>query len=161
MQGVNVVARPLDANGNPLYQYTVSFVSGSYFNGNHGNPITGWTDLNGNPLTMWGSNGASTQGFFDLSGMPLPPGMTTADYQITFEAIDPLYILENSVGPYLEGSPSPREACRRSPCPMAAGSAQTLTVNVSNSAVGGYQDAIGTEAAPRMPAGQRHVERPA
>jgi hypothetical protein len=24
MQGVNVVARPLDANGNPLYQYTVT-----------------------------------------------------------------------------------------------------------------------------------------
>ena len=29
MQGVNVVARPLDANGNPLYQYTVTFVSGA------------------------------------------------------------------------------------------------------------------------------------
>lgn len=41
MQGVNVVARPLDANGNPLYQYTVTGVSGAYFNGNHGNPISG------------------------------------------------------------------------------------------------------------------------
>lgn len=30
MQGVNVVARPLDGNGNPLYQYTVAFVSGAY-----------------------------------------------------------------------------------------------------------------------------------
>ncbi len=29
MQGVNVVARPLDANGNPLYQYTVTAVSGA------------------------------------------------------------------------------------------------------------------------------------
>ena len=29
MQGVNVVARPLDANGNPLYQYTVTVVSGA------------------------------------------------------------------------------------------------------------------------------------
>ncbi len=28
MQGVNVVARPLDSNGNPLYQYTVTAVSG-------------------------------------------------------------------------------------------------------------------------------------
>ncbi len=151
MQGVNVVARPLDANGNPLYQYTVSFVSGSYFNGNHGNPITGWTDLNGNPLTMWGSNGASTQGFFDLSGMPLPPGMTTADYQITFEAIDPLYILENSVGPYLEGSPEPSGSLPPISVPsMAAGSAQTLTVSAAGSAVGGYNDAIGSEAAPRI-----------
>ena len=31
MQGVNVVARPLDANGNPLYQYTVTAVSRSHF----------------------------------------------------------------------------------------------------------------------------------
>jgi hypothetical protein len=62
MQGVNVVARPLDANGNPLYQYTVTFVSGGYFNGNHGNPVTGWTDSNGNLLTMWGSNEASHAG---------------------------------------------------------------------------------------------------
>ena len=30
MQGVNVVARPLDANGNQLYQYTVTFVSGGW-----------------------------------------------------------------------------------------------------------------------------------
>jgi len=50
---VNVVARPLDASGNPLYQYTVTFVSGSYFNGNHGNPVTGWTDASGNLLTRW------------------------------------------------------------------------------------------------------------
>ncbi len=70
MQGVNVVARPLDANGNPLYQYTVTFVSGGYFNGNHGNPITGFNDANGNPLTQWGSNDPSLQGFFDLSDMP-------------------------------------------------------------------------------------------
>jgi len=41
MQGVNVVARPLDANGNPLYQYTVTCVSGGSFNGTHGNPVTG------------------------------------------------------------------------------------------------------------------------
>ena len=51
MQGVNVVARPLDANGNPLYQYTVTSVSGASFNGNHGNPVTGFTDANGNLLT--------------------------------------------------------------------------------------------------------------
>jgi hypothetical protein len=40
MQGVNVVARPLDAGGNPLYQYAFTFVSGSYFNGNHGQTAT-------------------------------------------------------------------------------------------------------------------------
>jgi len=151
MQGVNVVARPLDSSGNPLYQYTVTAVSGVSFNGNHGNPVTGFVDANSNPLTMWGSNVASTQGFFDLSDMPLPPGMTTANYQVTFEPINPLYILSNSVGPYLDGSPEPSGTLSPISVPsMSAGSSQTLTVDVSNSAMGGYDDAIGTEAAPRM-----------
>jgi hypothetical protein len=151
MQGVNVVARPLDANGNPLNQYTVSAVSGATFNGNHGNPVTGWTDLNGNLLTMWGSNDVSMQGFFDLSGIPLPPGATTANYQITFEPINPLYILDTSVGPYLEGSPETSGSLPPITVhSMTAGNTQTLTVNVANSAVGGYDDAIGTEATPRI-----------
>ena len=107
MQGVNVVARPLDANGNPLYQYTVTAVTGALFSGNHGNPVTGFTDASGNPLSMWGSNDPALQGSFDLSGIPLPPGVTTANYQVTFEAIDPLYILENSVGPYTQGQVAP------------------------------------------------------
>jgi len=151
MQGVNVVARPLDANGNPLYQYTVSFVSGAYFNGNHGNPITGWNDANGNPLTMWGSNEASMQGFFDLSDMPLPPGATTANYQVTFEPVNPLYTLTNAVGPYLDGSPNPSGILPPiSVLSMSAGNSQTLTVNVEDSAEDGYNDAIGTEAAPQI-----------
>ena len=150
MQGVNVVARPLDTNGNPLYQYTVSFVSGSSFNGNHGNPVSGFADANGNLLTMWGSNEASMQGFFDLSGIPLPTGVTTANYQVTFETVNPLYILTNSVGPYLDGSPEPSGPLAAiAVSSMAAGSAQTLTVNVADSAAGGSDDAIGTEAAPR------------
>ena len=39
MQGVNVVARPLDANGNPLKAYAVTAVSGAYFSGKHGNAV--------------------------------------------------------------------------------------------------------------------------
>jgi len=151
MQGVNVVARPLDASGNPLYQYTVTFVSGSYFNGNHGNPVTGWTDSSGNLLIMWGSNDATLQGYFDLSDMPLPPGMTAADYQVTFEAVDPLYILTNSVGPYIDGQPTPSGTLSAISVPgLAAGSSETLTVNVSDSAVGGSSDAIGTEISARQ-----------
>lgn len=155
MQGVNVVARPLDANGNPLYQYTVTAVTGALFNGNHGNPVTGWDDTNGNLLTNWGSNDASLQGFFDLSGIPLPPGVTTANYQITFEAIDPLYILENSVGPYNQGQVEPSGTLNSiSLVNLTAGSTQTFTVTAANSAVGGYSDAIGTQAQPRaMPEG--------
>jgi hypothetical protein len=150
MQGVNVVARPLDSNGNPLYQYTVTFVSGGYFNGKHGSPVTGWTDSSGNLLTKWGSNDATVQGYFDLRYMPLPPGMTTANYQITFEAINPLYMLENSVGPYVDGSPAPSGIMPVISVPgLAAGASQTLTVNIADSAAGGSQDAIGTEAQPR------------
>ncbi|WP_263351431.1 IPT/TIG domain-containing protein [Acidicapsa acidisoli] len=135
MQGVNVVARPLDANGNPLYQYTVTFVSGSYFSGNRGNPVTGWTDANGNRLDRFGSNDPSLEGFFDLSAMPLPPGMTTANYQVTFEAVSPLYIDSVSVGPYLLGSPTPSGTMPTLEVTgLVAGSSRTLTLNIADSA---------------------------
>jgi hypothetical protein len=154
MQGVNVVARPLDASGNPLYEYTVSFVSGAYFNGNHGNPVTGWDDTNGNPLAMWGSNDPVMQGYFDLSGIPLPPGVTSATYQVTFEAIDPLYILADSVGPYMQGQVQPSGTLNAVVLPaMVAGSAQTLTITAAGTPEPGFNDAIGTVAEPRqMPA---------
>jgi hypothetical protein len=151
MQGVNVVARPLDQNGQPLYQYTVTAVSGALFSGKHGNPVTGWTDGNGNPFTKWGSNDPALQGYFDLSYMPLPPGMTAATYQISFERIDPLYIQANSVGPYIDGSPLPSGTLPMIAVPnMSAGMAQTLNENITDSAAGAYQSAISTEDAPRM-----------
>ena len=155
MQGVNVVARPLDANGNPLYQYTVTAVTGALFNGNHGNPVTGWDDASGNLLTNWGSNDPSLQGAFDLSGIPLPPGMSTANYQVGFEVITALNILEDSVGPYTQGQVAPSGTLNAiSLTNLSAGSTQALTVGSANSAVGGYSDAIGTEAQPRaMPVG--------
>jgi len=150
MQGVNVVARPLDGNGNPLYQYTVSFVSGGYFNGNHGNPATGFTDAHGNLLTMWGSNDASLQGSFDLSFMPLPPGMTSAKYEVTFEAINPLYILAESVGPYIDGQVTASGTLAPiAVAALTAGGLKTLDVNVEDSADSSGQDAIGSQAAPR------------
>jgi hypothetical protein len=151
MQGVNVVARPLDAEGNPLYQYTVTFVSGAYFSGNRGNPITGWTDSNGNPLAKWGSDDPALQGFFDLSGIPLPPGMTTANYQLTFEPISPLYMLTESVGPYVDGSPTPSGTMPVLSVPnLSLGSAQALTVTISDSALGNTMDAIASPDSPRM-----------
>jgi IPT/TIG domain-containing protein len=155
MQGVNVVARPLDANGNPLYQYTVTAVTGATFSGNHGNPITGFSDASGNPLTMWGSNDPSLQGSFDLSGIPLPPGATAASYQVTFEAIDPLYILQNSIGPYTQGQVSPSGVLNTITLSnLSAGAAQTFTVTVAGSPVADFNDAIGSESEPRpMPTG--------
>jgi hypothetical protein len=150
MQGVNVVARPLDSNGNPLYQYTVTSVSGALFGGTHGSAVTGFDDANGNPLSMWGSNDPALEGFFDLSGIPLPPGVASANYQLTFEPVDPLYILENSVGPYALGQVAPSGTL--APVTLAnlsAGSAQTLTITAPDSAVAGFNDAIGAAAQPR------------
>ena len=161
MQGVNVVARPLDANGNPLYQYTVTAVSGALFSGNHGNPVTGYTDSSGVPFTQWGSTDPALQGSFDLGGIPLPPGTATANYQITFESIDPLYILTDSVGPYAAGQVAPSGTLQPISLPnLSAGSTQTVNVTVADSATGGYQDSIGTESSPRpMPAGGMWVGR--
>jgi hypothetical protein len=148
MQGVNVVARPLDANGNPLYQYTVTFGSGSYFNGERGNAITGFDDPNGNEFTMWGSENDDLQGYFDLSGIPLPPGATSASYQVTFETINPLYILTNSVGSYVDGQVTPSGTLSPVLLPgLTAGSTQTLNVAAEDSATGGGA-AIGTQASP-------------
>jgi hypothetical protein len=150
MQGVNVVARPLDASGNPLYQYTVTAVTGAAFGGNHGNPVTGFSDANGNPLTDWGSEDPAQQGFFDLSGIPLPPGMSSADYQISFEPIDPRDILEDSVGPYTLGQVAPSGALNATTLySLSAGNAQTLTVTASGSAASAYKDAIGSASEPR------------
>lgn len=155
MQGVNVVARPLDANGNPLYQYTVTAVTGALFSGDHGNPVTGFNDANGNALSQWGGSDPAQQGSFDLSGIPLPPGMTTASYQVTFEAIDPLYILENSVGPYTLGQVAPSGILNAVTLSnLSAGSTQTLTVTATGTPGAGFNDAIGTVSEPRpMPTG--------
>jgi len=155
MQGVNVVARPLDANGNPIYEYTVTAVTGTLFGGNHGNPVTGFSDPSGNPLTMWGSDDPALQGSFDLSGIPLPPGVTSASYQITFEAIDPLYILENSVGPHTEGQVVPSGTFNSfSLLNLTPGSTQTLNITAGDSLVAGFNDAIGSFSEPRpMPVG--------
>ena len=151
MQGVNVVARPLDSTGQPLYQYTVTAVSGALFSGKHGNPVTGFADRNGNLLTMWGSADSAVQGAFDLSGIPLPPGVSAADYQVTFEAIDSLNILENSVGPYVDGQVAPSGTLDPVTLPaLAAGSTQTLTVTAAGSAPVEDNDAIGSEAQPRQ-----------
>ncbi|KAA6461259.1 hypothetical protein DYQ86_13555 [Acidobacteria bacterium AB60] len=151
MQGVNIIARPLDANGNPLDQYAVTFVSGAYFRGNHGTAVTGWNGPDGVPLSQWGSTDSSLQGFFDLAAMPLPPAASSASYLLTFEPIDPLYIYQESVGPYLQGSPTPSGTLGPITVQdLTPGSARTLTLNIADSATGNYQNAIATESEPRM-----------
>ncbi|MFP5226365.1 MAG: hypothetical protein ACLGXA_01965 [Acidobacteriota bacterium] len=106
MQGVNVVLQPL-IEGLPDLRYTATAVSGASFQGNAGNPVNGSADASGNALNRFGSDDASLEGYFDLSGIPLPPGSTSAQYQLTFEALDPLYTGNVSVGPYVTGQVSP------------------------------------------------------
>ncbi|MFZ0394815.1 MAG: IPT/TIG domain-containing protein [Terracidiphilus sp.] len=151
MQGVNVVAVPIDGSGNPMPQYAASFVSGSLFSGDHGNAVTGWNGSNGTPLSQWGSEAPALQGFFDLRFIPLPPGVTAASYQVTFESVDPLFILQMAVGPYSYGSPAPSGTLNPITVPsLSAGGTQTLAVKVQDSATGGYQDAIASASEPRM-----------
>src|SRR6185369_2115146 len=114
-----------------------------YFSGNHGNPVSGWNDSSGTPFAQWGSNDPALQGFFDLGGIPLPPGMTTADYQVTFEPISPLYMLAESVGPYVSCSPTPSGTMPVLSGPdMSAGSKQILAVPIADSASGNALNSI-------------------
>ncbi len=148
MQGVNVIVRPLDANGNPMYEYTVTAVSGEYFAGNRGNAITGYNDALGNPLDRFGGSDPSQQGFFDLSAIPLPPGMSAASYQVSFEAINPLNILNSSVGPYQIGNPAPSGTMPTLTLNgLSAGTIQPVNVTVEDSA--GEPEGY----APRLPIG--------
>lgn len=150
MQGVNVIVRPLDANGAPQDAYAATAVSGEYFGGKHGNAVNGSTDTNGIPLSQWGSTDASLEGYFDLRYLPLPPGVQSATYQIAFEAIDPMFIHDSAVGPYVDGSPLPSGTLPPvSVVGLSTGMAKTLTINVADSAAGG-NGAISTEAVPRM-----------
>src|SRR5580698_2124790 len=91
MQGVNVVARWIDPSTNqPSRQYGASSVSGFLFTGNAGNPITGLADPLGNLYSEFGSTDQTLEGFFDLGGLPVPNGASSAQYQLTVEALDPM-----------------------------------------------------------------------
>ena len=106
MQGVNVVARWIDpTNGQPSGMIAASSVSGFLFTGNAGNPITGFTDALGNPFSQFGATDSSLEGFFDLAGLQLPGGATSAQYQLSVEGLDPKW--SEGVGPYAPYQVSP------------------------------------------------------
>ncbi len=118
MQGVNVVARWIDpSTGLPSGAYVATSVSGFRFAGNVGNMVTGFDDSNGNPLNDWGSNDPTVEGFFDLSGLQIPNGQSTGQYQLTVEALDPIWSI--LVGPYAGYEVQP------------SGSADPIIVNVT------------------------------
>ncbi len=118
MQGVNVIARWIDpSTGQPSKTYVAASVSGFLFSGNAGNPATGFNDASGTPLSQFGSTDSSVEGFFDLAGLQIPNSGTSAQYQLTVEAVDPLW--STQLRPYgpLQVQPS--------------GTAQPILVNVN------------------------------
>ena len=117
MQGVNVVARWIDQTTRlPSRKYAAASVSGFLFTGNEGNPITGLDDALGDPLSEWGSDDQTLEGYFDLPGLQLPNGGST-QYQLSVEAVDPKW--SAGVGPYSPGPVTP------------SGSAQPIVVTVT------------------------------
>jgi hypothetical protein len=99
MQGINVVARWIDpVTGQPSRTLGAASVSGYRFRGNWGNPATGFNDSTGQALTRFGSDDPSLEGFFDLAGLEIPNGANSAQYQLSVEALDPMW--SQTIGPY-------------------------------------------------------------
>jgi hypothetical protein len=99
MQGVNVVARWIDpATAQPSRTYGAASVSGFLYRGNAGNAATGFNDSAGQLLDRFGSEDPAVEGFFDLAGLEIPNGASSAQYQLSVEAVDPLW--SQPLGPY-------------------------------------------------------------
>lgn len=99
MQGVNVVARLVDPSTNvPSGSVVVTSISGFLFCGNAGNIVTGYSNSTGQNFNRFGSNDTSLEGFFDVAGLPIPSGATSAQYQLSVESVDPLW--STHAGPY-------------------------------------------------------------
>ena len=99
MQGVNVVARWIDpSTGLPSRRYSAAYASGALFRGNAGNPVNGPSDSSGQRYDRFGSDDTTLEGFFDLSGLEIPDGSNSAQYQLSVEAVDATWF--TGVGPY-------------------------------------------------------------
>ncbi len=156
MQGVNVVLRPLkQGTDTPDIRYTVTAVSGSLFQGAQPNPVNAPDDSQGNPFNKYGNDDQTLEGWFDLSGVPLPLGTTIADYQLSFEALNPLYALGFSVGPYTQGQVSPSGTMPVINLNgLTAGTSITQDVVIQDSADENYSVNDGNELEPAsIPAG--------
>lgn len=105
MQAVNVVARWINpSTGQPSGQYAASSISGFLFTGNSGSAITGYDNPAGQAYSQFGSTDPTVEGFFDLGGLELPSG-APAQYQLSVEAIDPLW--SQTLGPYQPNQVTP------------------------------------------------------
>jgi len=97
MQGVNVVARRIES-GQPSRKSAVTSVSGFAFRGDAGNPVNGYVDIKGQPCDFFGSNDPVLEGAFDLAGLEIPDGSSSANYQLSVEGLDANWAM--GAGPY-------------------------------------------------------------
>ncbi len=118
MQGVNVVARWVDpVTGQRSRRYAAASVSGFLFRGYAGNPVNGYNDSTGQRYDRYGSDDPAVEGVFDLAGLEVPNGSSSAQYELSVEALDPLW--SQAVGPYGPWQVQP------------SGTAQPIVVSVS------------------------------
>jgi hypothetical protein len=150
MEGVNVVLRPMIPGTDlPDVRYTVTAVSGVTFHGNAGNTITGLTDADGNVLARFGGDDATLEGYFNLSGVPVPSGEAEDAWQLSFEPINALYTASDSVGPYTTGQAAPSGTLPSIAIPgLAAGSNVIQNVTIGDSAGDSFSGNDGMESAP-------------
>jgi hypothetical protein len=133
MEGVNIFARWIDpTTGLPSHQYSASSVSGFLFTGNAGNPITGLANPLGVLYSEFGSDETTVEGFFDLGGLPIPNGASTAQYQLSVEAVDPLW--SAGVGPYTDFQVAPSGVLNPITVTVSAGGQFEQDINMTGSA---------------------------
>jgi hypothetical protein len=104
----------IPSTGQPSGASVGTSVSGFLFHANVGNPATGFTDSSGQRFDRFGSDDLTVAGFFDLAGLEIPNGASSAQYQLTVEPIDPSW--SQPLEPY---------------GPWQAGSAQAITVTAA------------------------------
>ena len=135
MQGVKVVARWINPATNlPSTQYTAASISGFLFRGNAGNPVTGFSSPTGGRYDQFGSDDPSLEGYYDLSGLEFPDGRSTAQYQITLEAVGSLCVDSAAVGPYRTGQVQPSGTAEPIIISVTKGSEITRDIVMSGSA---------------------------
>ncbi|MDP9161178.1 MAG: hypothetical protein M3O09_13245, partial [Acidobacteriota bacterium] len=100
VQGINVVARWIDAaTAKPSRQFAASSVSGFLFRRYPENTADALDDAAGRPPKRLEWNDTATEGFFDLAGLPIPDGSSTAQFELSVEPLDPHW--SRGVSPYI------------------------------------------------------------
>lgn len=133
IQGANVVARLIDPVTHlPSPKAVAASVSGFLYRGNAGNIVTGYTDSTGQRYDRWGSDAAALRGYFELAGLEIPSGSTTATYQITLEPLNANYTGSQSVGPVKSAQIAPPGSATPLFVTVSAGSAISQDITLTS-----------------------------